>query len=437
MQINQNVPSCVVAGTNNGCRPNSSYANNNQYSSAGRSVYDGLHVTFVQRPTRWGSYRVSYTYSKSMNNVGEAFFSSPIDPFDIDKDWGRSDDDQRHRLVVTGSINTSMAPATTAWQHVTHGFQLSGMVQYYSALPFNIASGSTTIQGTAGRPIVDGEFIERNAGVGGDFSTVSLRVNRTFRSVEPRADRRPRRGVQPVQSPQRSRAHHDVRCRRVSDESFALVRAGDGRGRSEIAAVRSEGQVLMLSRRSLFLVAGAIVPLVASACRHGAPAPETTTLAIPGRVNQTPSIAFDQGVLAVSWSAVDADGKADVYVVVSRDGGKTMPQPVRVNDEAGEVRASEQQAPRLALKGDMLAVLWTSRRAGQTGIRVAVSQDQGRTFAASRAITPDGAPGTRGWGALLIDKEQRVQAVWLDTRIAAAAPRAQSSAERQAPSANP
>ena len=185
----------------------------------------------------------------------------------------------------------------------------------------------------------------------------------------------------------------------------------------------------MLSRRSLFLVAGAIVPLVASACRHGAPAPETTTLAIPGRVNQTPSIAFDQGVLAVSWSAVDADGKADVYVVVSRDGGKTMPQPVRVNDEAGEVRASEQQAPRLALKGDMLAVLWTSRRAGQTGIRVAVSQDQGRTFAASRAITPDGAPGTRGWGALLIDKEQRVQAVWLDTRIAAAA------SERPVPSA--
>jgi len=181
MQINQNVPSCVVVGTNNGCRPNSSYANNNQYSSAGRSVYDGLHVTFLQRPTRWGSYRVSYTYSKSMNNVGEAFFSSPIDPFEIDKDWGRSDDDQRHRLAVTGAINTSMAPAATAWQHVTHGFQLSGMVQYYSALPFNITSGSTTIQGTAGRPIVNGEFIERNAGAGGDFSTVSLRVNRTFR----------------------------------------------------------------------------------------------------------------------------------------------------------------------------------------------------------------------------------------------------------------
>ena len=43
-----------------------------------------------------------YTLSKSMNNVGENFFSSPIDPFDIWKDWGRSDGDQRHRLAING-----------------------------------------------------------------------------------------------------------------------------------------------------------------------------------------------------------------------------------------------------------------------------------------------------------------------------------------------
>ena len=35
MSINQNVPSCVAAGTNNGCRPNPAYANNSRYSSAG------------------------------------------------------------------------------------------------------------------------------------------------------------------------------------------------------------------------------------------------------------------------------------------------------------------------------------------------------------------------------------------------------------------
>jgi hypothetical protein len=181
IQVNQNVPTCAAAGTNNGCRPNPTYANNNRYSSMAESNYHGLHMSFVQRPTRWGSYRVSYTYSKSMNNVGEAFFSSPIDPTDLSKDWGRSDDDQRHRLVLMSAINSSMEPAATGWQRLTHGFQVSAMLQYYSALPFNITSGVNTIQGTAGRPIVNGAFIPRNAGVGSDFFSLNVRLSRSFR----------------------------------------------------------------------------------------------------------------------------------------------------------------------------------------------------------------------------------------------------------------
>jgi hypothetical protein len=180
MQVNQNVPSCVASGTNNGCRPNPNYANNNQYSPVADSNYHGLHLSFVQRPARWGYYRVSYTLSRSMNNVGENFFSSPIDPFDLSKDWGRSDDDQRHRFVATAGVNSSMDPARTAVEMLVNGFQLSGMLQAYSALPFNITSGVTTVQGTAGRPIVDGEFIPRNTGVGSDFFSMSLRLSRTF-----------------------------------------------------------------------------------------------------------------------------------------------------------------------------------------------------------------------------------------------------------------
>ncbi len=167
ISVNQNVPSCVAAGTNNGCRPNPSYANNSQYSPQAMSSYHGLHVSFVQRPARWGSYRVSYNLSNAKANVGEFFFSSPIDPFDVSKDWGRSDDDQRHRLVVNGSVTS-------------HGFQVSGILQSYSALPFNITSGLTTVQGTAGRPLVNGAFIPRNAGTGPDFFSLGARVSRAF-----------------------------------------------------------------------------------------------------------------------------------------------------------------------------------------------------------------------------------------------------------------
>ncbi len=184
ISVNQNGPTCVAAGTNNGCRPNPNYANNSQYSSLADSHYDGLHVSFVRRPVKWGSVRVSYTWSKSLDNVGEFFFSSPINLSNIWQDYGRSDDDQRHRVVVDGALHTSRAPALTAWQRISHGFELSSLLQYYSALPLNITSGVTTIQGTAGRPIVNGGFIGRNVGEGNDFFSVGGRLSRSFRVSE-------------------------------------------------------------------------------------------------------------------------------------------------------------------------------------------------------------------------------------------------------------
>jgi hypothetical protein len=193
MSINQNVPTCVAAGTNNGCRPIAAYMNENQLRGAGRSNYHGLHVTYLQRPASWSSVRVSYTLSRSMNDLGENFFSSPTDPADVGKDWGRSDNDQRHRLVVSASVSAPATPASTRWQRIWHGFQASTLLQAYSALPFNIVSGVNSLQGTAGRPLADGSpsaanfdvrsvtFIPRNAGTGSDFFSLGLRVSRSVR----------------------------------------------------------------------------------------------------------------------------------------------------------------------------------------------------------------------------------------------------------------
>ncbi|MCX6609416.1 MAG: TonB-dependent receptor, partial [Acidobacteria bacterium] len=180
VSINQNVPTCVAAGTNNGCRPNPNFANNSQYRAQADSRYDGLHVSYVQRPFSWSSVRVSYTLSKSKNNVGEFFFSSPVDPSNIWRDYGRSDDDQRHRVVVNTTLNSPMGSARNAWGHLSHGFQAGVFLQYYSSLQLNLTSGVTTVQGTAGRPIVNGNFIERNIGTGSDLFSVNLRVNRSF-----------------------------------------------------------------------------------------------------------------------------------------------------------------------------------------------------------------------------------------------------------------
>ena len=184
ISVNQNVPACAASGANNGCRPNPNFANNSQYSPLADSHYDALHMSFVQRPVRWGSYRVSYMYSKALDNVGEFFFSAPINNFNIWQDYGRSDDDQRNRLVFDGTIHSAMSNGHTTWQRISHGFQLTAMLQYYSPLPFNITTGANTIQGTAARPTVNGVFINRNAGSGFDFFNLNARLSRGFQITE-------------------------------------------------------------------------------------------------------------------------------------------------------------------------------------------------------------------------------------------------------------
>jgi hypothetical protein len=190
ISVNQNTPTCVATGSNNGCRSNASYGNNKQYQSAADSYYDGLSVSYVQRPARWGSYRVSYTWSKAMDNVGEFFFSSPINNFNLAQDRSLSDDDQRHRVVFAGTVHTSMDAAHDRWSRIRNGFLLSGMLQYYSALPFNVTTGSNSVQGTTLRPcvpgvvsctqVLPGTTIGRNAGVGFDSFTMNVRLSRTF-----------------------------------------------------------------------------------------------------------------------------------------------------------------------------------------------------------------------------------------------------------------
>ncbi len=193
ISVNQNVPTCAASGSNNGCRPNSTYANNSQYSPLADSQYDGLHVSFVQRPTRWGNFRVSYTFSKALDDVGEFFFSAPINNFNIRQDWARSDDDQRHRLVFDGTVHSSDAPAHDLWQRVSHGFQLSTILTYYSALPFNVVTGGVqTIQATTARPCPGlagntaactgtvARMIGRNTGTGFDMFNMNMRLGRKF-----------------------------------------------------------------------------------------------------------------------------------------------------------------------------------------------------------------------------------------------------------------
>ena len=180
VSVNQNVPAASPPGTTTDAVRMRISATTASIPRLPTRTTTACMFPFCNGPRSWGSYRISYTWSKALDNVGEFFFSSPINNFNIWQDYGRSDDDQRHRLVFNGTIHSSMGKASTPWQRISRGFQLSGMLQYYSALPFNITTGANTIQGTSARPTVNGVFINRNAGTGFDFFNVNARLSRSF-----------------------------------------------------------------------------------------------------------------------------------------------------------------------------------------------------------------------------------------------------------------
>ena len=181
----------------NGTRPDTTRGNIKPYDSRFDSYYDGLAVSFLERPVSWGAVRASYTWSKAIDNVGEFFFSSPINNFDFSVDRARSDDDQRHRVVFDATVNSPASHADSVAAHLTHGWRLGGILQYYSKTPFNIVTGASTLQQTTARPCtvaffgtvacsegIKGTVIGRNAGIGFDFFSLNTRLSRTFGLTE-------------------------------------------------------------------------------------------------------------------------------------------------------------------------------------------------------------------------------------------------------------
>jgi hypothetical protein len=143
------------------------------------------------------------------------------------------------------------------------------------------------------------------------------------------------------------------------------------------------------------------------------------TLAVPGRANATPSIASDGDVVAVAWGASLPSGATDVFVAVSRDGGRTFGAAARVNDADGDARLNGEQPPRVTLSHNAITVVWTTKGTNGTTLLQSHSTDGGRSFANATTVAGSDAPGNRGWENAATDRAGRTFAVWLDHRALA------------------
>ena len=179
---NINVPTVPAsAGLPNSGRPDPNWGNIGRFESSGDSFYDGLLISFNKRAGNWASVRASYTLSKTRDDAGNFFFSTPQNNFNIRDDMGLSDNDQRHRLVISGNFEAPANPRERLGRTV-QGFQLSYIFTYASRLPFNVLLGFDRNFDTNNndRPV----GVARNTGQGFDYASLDLRLRRRVKLTE-------------------------------------------------------------------------------------------------------------------------------------------------------------------------------------------------------------------------------------------------------------
>jgi len=182
MSRNLNVPTLTAAqaaaiGDTNLGRPDPDYSNISQFQSIGDSWFDGLTVGLAANDAPWGSARVSYTLSRTTDTSGNAFFSTPQDNFDIAAEKGPSDNDQRHRVMLSGTVGGS--GASSRLSRALAGVQLAYVAAYATGVPFNVLAGSDLNFDTNNNDRPSG--VGRNSARQPSTATVDLRVSRLFR----------------------------------------------------------------------------------------------------------------------------------------------------------------------------------------------------------------------------------------------------------------
>ncbi|MDQ3042747.1 MAG: glycoside hydrolase [Acidobacteriota bacterium] len=143
----------------------------------------------------------------------------------------------------------------------------------------------------------------------------------------------------------------------------------------------------------------------------------------PPNVNSgEPAIAgASDGSVFVAWVEHKKGKEANVFVQSFAGDGKPLSEPARVNPQPEQATAWRGDPPTIAVSSDnAVYVGWTARLetpgASANDLYVSVSRDGGRSFNVSAKINDDPMPGPHGMHSLAVDKNGRVFVAWLDER---------------------
>jgi hypothetical protein len=152
-------------------RPNPNYGPIFYDESNGRSDYFALATSFTRRYRNNFQFGATYTAMFFKHDTGRRYSGygpAQLNPFDIDVDWGRSNDFQRHTVRASG-----------IWS-LPFSFTLAGFYAFGSGNPLQVTSGldPTGIGGTRLRR--DMSVIPRNTFEGDARQTLDIRVTKEF-----------------------------------------------------------------------------------------------------------------------------------------------------------------------------------------------------------------------------------------------------------------
>jgi hypothetical protein len=162
---------CQPAPNVDPCVVNPLVVQNNQYSSEAYALYEGGIVEVKKRFSDHFTLFGNYTYSKGFDTSTD--YNSdygPQDPTNLNLDRALSEFDERHKVVVSGVLDSP-------WKEsILSGFQLAPIFSYHSGHPFNLLAGGE-VNGdnhtTNERPI----GAARDTGLGPDYVDFDMRLS--------------------------------------------------------------------------------------------------------------------------------------------------------------------------------------------------------------------------------------------------------------------
>jgi carboxypeptidase family protein/TonB-dependent receptor-like protein len=146
---NCNAAAAVGAACNNVYFPFGFHANVTSDPPFGSSIYHAGSINFTQRARHGLTFNANYTYSHTLDNSTNEFFTSLLNPRrgqdtqQIHEDWGNSDLDVRHKAALSWTYQVPNIKSDSRWaKTLVNGFSIGSVFLAQTGQPVTLQSAS-------------------------------------------------------------------------------------------------------------------------------------------------------------------------------------------------------------------------------------------------------------------------------------------------------